>query len=981
MYGLWSGERVLPVPPVLPLFAHRYPFRLVFTKCKNSVQDGRRLENLSWRLWHREMSASTASPAQLPLPSTTEMTPPSEAETDLPLLLSPTASPILVVPVSPIPKGTVSTSFTATFFSPFPDVHPPGVPSPTIHPLASMPSIDTIASPRHRSPFPAGKIICDILPEKISLPRRRPQLDVLTCTVGIASPSPVLSAPVSSLLVPVNPPTTATSTTGVPPFPKVVIVNPTPHPTPPATPLSTHQGHHTGLNPISHLPLHLAPGRIPPSPSRTSGLVSAAPEHMISNLDPNAVPVLPLPHRLQVLPQHLAIPPQYTPRPPTSWLAVDSGTRLTATASSKHVTVPEFATTGEPVLSHQSRFFLRESPEQIDSSPDRAGSALGHVGGDDKSNKRDASLPETAPRTLSERSDSLDADVSTLAGKALTAMSSSVGSKDSRDSVSLTRTKRGAATNTTGGTTTRRKASHQVTGRPARPLMARMNSRLAPQKHTKSTSNLPTTANPTMTRTTSQRGEAGTRADPKEKAKGPPSPVTPPQPTLSPTNATVTTKQRDPPAPTLKRRGNSTTSHEKRLSTGNKIDLQHLPKTSLAKKEPPQSQRRGIVVEDDNSSSNSEFETEDSDDSEWASEEISQVEDDKPPIKTNGKGTGKGKRKVEDELTRRARETTEEEGRKRREKEMFAKLPRKSYTNLPEGVSGVGGLESLYNPPRTRSGLLTQLLNPDPSMFPVNHPYRTSFSSQDVTAYSRMNPALSMGRVQAAIPQATRAQVTVNNHPNTQLGGSGAGPSDLRAGGKYRPRGRPDTAEMDDSDGEDDDNRLEVSTSLAQQRLAALVGPRRRGLPRRKNSDPQPQPSLSPNVVNHQVVDPPHSANPNNIAPIPLHHPYNLPPPSAPSTPRTTRRHMLSTELSESLRRNLLWERQVSKVGGQPYQRRPVSALNPGIRPLTSVNESQASGSGSGDPDKPKPESKEERRKKALDRNRSWADEYHYSGW
>jgi hypothetical protein len=90
---------------------------------------------------------------------------------------------------------------------------------------------------------------------------------------------------------------------------------------------------------------------------------------------------------------------------------------------------------------------------------------------------------------------------------------------------------------------------------------------------------------------------------------------------------------------------------------------------------------------------------------------------------------------------------------------------------------------------------------------------------------------------------------------------------------------------------------------------------------------------------------------------------------------------MLSTELSESLRRNLLWERQVSKVGGQPYQRRPVSALNPGIRPLTSVNEGQASGSGSGDTDNPKPDSKEERRRKALDRNRSWADEYHYSGW
>ena len=713
---------------------------------------------------------------------------------------------------------------------------------------------------------------------------------------------------------------------------------------------------------------------------------------MVPSVDPSAATTLGVPHRLQVLPQHLTIPPQYASRLPSG---ISSSIRP-ITAMSKHVTVPEFPTMGQPVFSHQSRFFLRESPEQIDSSPDRAGSTLGRVGGDDKSNNGGdssefkASLTQTAQRTASERTDSLDVDGSVHPGKALTATSGSVGSKDSEDSASLHPKSKGSTTNmpvaaiasTTGATTTRRKAGHQVAARPARPLMARMNSRMAQQKRTKSTSNMPTTANLAMTKSTSQRGEAGIVTDSKDKAREPPSPVTPVQPTLSPTNATVTVKQQGPPAPALKRRGNSTTSHEKRLSTGNKVNLQPPLKTLPAEKEPPiaQSQRRGIVMEDDNSSSNSELETEDSDDSEWASEEVSQVEDEKPPPKSNGKGTGKGKRKVEDEATRRARETTEEEEQKRRDREMFAKLPRKSYTNLPEGVSGVGGVENVYGPPRTRSGLLTQLLNPDPSIFPVNHPYRTSFSSQDVTAYSRMNPGLSMSRVQAAMPQATRTQVTVNNHPGAQLNGNGAGPSGMRASSKYRPRGRPDGAEMDDSD-EDDNNELEVSTSLAQQRLAALVGPGRRGLSRRQNSDPQPQSSLYPGVINHQVVDHPNVVHPNHVGPIPLHHPYNLPPPTAPSTPRTTRRHMLSTELSESLRRNLLWERQVSKVGGQPYQRRPVSALNPGLRPLTSVNEGQTPGSGSGDTDNPKPESKEERRKKALDRNRSWADEYHYSGW
>ena len=603
--------------------------------------------------------------------------------------------------------------------------------------------------------------------------------------------------------------------------------------------------------------------------------------------------------------------------------------------------------------------------------PDRS-----NTGNDDSKVK--ISRTEPAQRAVSERADSLDVDVAVNPFKALTGTPSSVGSKGSRGSTSLTRNKRNSTTNNVR-TTPRRKNSHPVAGRPARPLMTRMNSKTVQNKRTKSDSNFPMATNLTLTRTTSRQNEAGTRADTRDKATGPPSPVTPVQPDQTHTDAASVVNQQ---TPAIRRRENSMNSHGEPLSTGHKINLQHPPKTSHEEDEPQiaQPQRRTILAEDDGSS-NSEFETEDSDDSEWASEEISQVEDDKAPAKVDGKGAGKGKNKPEDETARRVREAVEEEEKKRRDQEMFAKLPRKSYTNLPEGVPGVGGVERLYGPPRTKSGLLTQLLNPDPSIFPTNHPYRTSFSSQDVTAYSRMNPALSMSRVHAAKPQATRTQVTVNNYPATQLNDDGAGPSDLRGGGKYRPRDLPDGAEMDDSDGEDDDDKLEVSTSLAQQRLAALVGPRRRGLPRRQNSDPQPQPSFPQRAVNHEVVEHTNAVNPNNVSPIPLHHPYNLPPPTAPSNPRTTRRHMLSTELSESLRRNLLWERQVSKVGGQPYQRRPVSALNPGVRPLTSANEIQASGSGSGDTDTHKPESKEERRRKALDRNRTWADDYHTSGW
>lgn len=41
----------------------------VFSKCKSSLDNGRRLENISWRLWSREMATSTAEiPSQYFLP-------------------------------------------------------------------------------------------------------------------------------------------------------------------------------------------------------------------------------------------------------------------------------------------------------------------------------------------------------------------------------------------------------------------------------------------------------------------------------------------------------------------------------------------------------------------------------------------------------------------------------------------------------------------------------------------------------------------------------------------------------------------------------------------------------------------------------------------------------------------------------------------------------------------------------------------------
>ncbi|KAH9910328.1 uncharacterized protein BXZ73DRAFT_58645 [Epithele typhae] len=221
---------------------------------------------------------------------------------------------------------------------------------------------------------------------------------------------------------------------------------------------------------------------------------------------------------------------------------------------------------------------------------------------------------------------------------------------------------------------------------------------------------------------------------------------------------------------------------------------------------------------------------------------------------------------------------------------------------------------------------------------------------------------------------------------------------------RYRPKGRPQGEEIEysDSDEEHPDDTIQVSVSLAHQKLAALADPNRR---RSSQQQTQRQPPAAggpgPSLLSQQLPQaqrprPPHTQSQPQAptpharpqlstvasAPIPLHHPYNLPLPEPPTTPRTTRRQMLSTELSESLRRQVLWERQVGR-GNAGAQRR---SFGGGVRPLTTVEgfRGQQQGQPSGQQQQQgqgAAEDPEERRKRALARNRSWADEYHYSGW
>ena len=364
------------------------------------------------------------------------------------------------------------------------------------------------------------------------------------------------------------------------------------------------------------------------------------------------------------------------------------------------------------------------------------------------------------------------------------------------------------------------------------------------------------------------------------------------------------------------------------------------PKVTAPKRPPTPvkaAQSRRIVVA---SSASSEYET-DSDDDSWCSEDMSMEDHEKTKEDT------------------RLREAALEAQRQR---DMFAKVPKRSYSNLN----------------RSKSGLLSTLLNPDPNIFPPNHPYRTSASSQDVTrlpgrngigGFTPMTP-LTTSKSSAAIAQASQTTARVpsasgtNHRPKT------------KADGGYQPKGRPQGQEMDDSDsdGDNSDDKIQLSRSVAQERLAALAG--RRGIERSQSSRP-PQPAATRPVLPTVTS-----------APIPFGHPYNLPAPAPPSTPRTTRRQMLSTELSESLRRNLLWERQVSKNVMVAPKKPSASVLGNALRPLTSTTAGEPSRHSGANPkpstsheDRDEQAEKDDRRRRAMARNRSWADDYHYHGW
>lgn len=296
---------------------------------------------------------------------------------------------------------------------------------------------------------------------------------------------------------------------------------------------------------------------------------------------------------------------------------------------------------------------------------------------------------------------------------------------------------------------------------------------------------------------------------------------------------------------------------------------------------------------------------------------------------------------------------------------------------------------------------------------------RRMVSLSKVTSPIR-GPPLQLTKSAAAVPVSSQVQVGSVNTPLAALTSSGAKGHNvpMTGSGVYRPKGPPKDQEMEeDSGSEPEAGKIQMPKSIAEQKLKALV--QKRGIRRNQaiakaatagpsQKTPQgdnDQSVWAPSELRQEdqpsrvtgLQIPPVSRPPPSV-PIPLGHQYNLPPPAAPTTPRTTRRQMLSTELSESLRRNLLWERQVSKSNLAAMRRSSSGVANRHdgqgrLQPFTSIApvvRLHAKGTipleQQDDPAKralvPLTEAeREEMRRHAIARNRSWANEFHFAGW
>ncbi|KAG9013062.1 hypothetical protein FRB94_003894 [Tulasnella sp. JGI-2019a] len=913
----------------------------VFTKCKENLKDGRRLENLSWRLWYREITANNSNhPNQhqlnsLPVFDSPPFTQPSlsrevdtasehdEANTtdeDL-QQLQPLDQISIALPTQPSshaaePSHTAIKEETeehgqkdrqeeqADARDCRHDATPRARPSatPRANSDSSIPSINVNPTYRTRRPssFNLGKFMTthvDVAEFKASALNQSPAPQPF---------SPDLEA-VPTLSVDVDPPSTPPSTSSdavqpLLPAPTFAIIQATPRPTPPDSPkvsMHSYKSSATLLVPNNLDRYFVAVSVAPPSsvsPTEADKSETATPTSKVTLSQEVEAPVTtePVPvddprkRKTFFFKESPGAGGQHSPNSDAS-----SSTTSTNVAA---IPAPESAKE-EPVIS--------ASPTEVVVAPEE-----------------EKEQPEQAPAPVVKASNAVRKGKEPVKHTGMVA----------RPSVNRAATGRGGRAG--GG-----HGRHHSTNVAAAPRVAPVRSKsaavitlkstiaaLAPleaveehvaPKRSASSSRLQSQQRSQSTASSSKTVMAPPPTLPTKKLREP-SPLRPqtkrnPSPRALARAPSVEPKKRLPSVEPKKRSllAEVVTKQQAAQSTTN-------PATATASGSKQRS--------DAQTTTSSDFETtdtEEEDDSSWASDYSDDEEDDP----TTATGT----------LTK---EAAVEAARQR---DMFAKVPTRSYSDLANQ--------------QKKPGLLTSLFHPDPSVVPYlpgggglrAHNSAQNLGTRPAPMHNMVMPGTSLvqsrlttSKSSAAVPLAAQVTVTQQTKPltSTQVKAGAALVGDTTAQVKkcvnpsgrpgYRLQGRPEGMEVESSDSEDDEaDSVPLSKSVAQRKLEALAGLAKRkseqqqaqlqaqqqgqGQPSRvaqlrQNSGPQPR----------LVEEDEEYSVPTPSAPIGLPHPYNLPVPAPPATPRTTRRQMFATEMTESMRRQLMWERETNRrvMGG-----------------------------------------------------------------
>ncbi|KAG8864930.1 hypothetical protein FRB96_003517 [Tulasnella sp. 330] len=925
----------------------------VFTKCKENLKDGRRLENLSWRLWYREITANNSNRQHLPQlthhtlpifdsPPFTQPQLSSEVESASELDEANTTDDdddALDQISMPIAQDLPTHAHIRSSSSHAGPSHAPATDAPSSSHVSQSSSLtitkeeqtrqqqsETTVHHDHFVPRSAlttransdSSILPPPMNSQSTFRTRRPSSfnfgKFMTTHVDVAqfkasarnrSPAPqpfspeleavpiLVAVPIS---VDVDPPhTPPSSSNAVPSAPTFAIIQPTPRPTPPDSPQVSIQSHK----------------------SSTTLLVP-------NNMDP-----------------YFVAAPASTTTAPKEEDETETATQTPVT-SSKGTVTHETATptTTEPVPVDDPRkrktFFFKESPGGGQHSPNSDVSSTTTAS---TSTSKALITPmeeqepviSASPVTLTEvviapveEEEEEEDEAPAPVVQAPTAAKK--GKEPVKHTVMPTRPAANRAATGRGGRMgaghARHHSSHVVPAPRVAPQrsksaavltlkgavaalapLAAVEEHLAPPKRSASSSRLPAQQRSQSTASSSKTVMA---PPPPVKKLREPSPLRP-QPKRTPSPRAPVAR-----APSMEPKKRSTLSE---VVTKHSAQVNNHTSTQAA---------TGSKLRSDaqTTTASSDFETTDSeeDDSSWASDYSDEEEGGDDDTAT---GT----------LTK---EAAVEAARQR---DMFAKVPTRSYVDLARQ--------------HKRPGLLTSLFHPDPNVVPYlpgAAGLRAHNSAQNLgtrptpmvmPGTSLVQSRLTTSKSSAAVPLA--AQVTVTQQlqiqplTSTQAKVGAAIVGDATAQVKkcvnpsgrpgYRLQGRPEGMEVESSDSEDDaGDSVPLSKSVAQRKLEALAG-----LARKKSEQKQQQQQQAQQPTRRESGQQSRAAElhgqppsedfsiPAPSAPIGLPHPYNLPLPAPPATPRTTRRQMFATEMTESMRRQLMWERETNRrmMGGQ----------------------------------------------------------------